>query len=61
MISMKRKETPMEYTVRMFIVEQKFRNDMIEMCDKITKTMEKISNLQILHDHKIKQLEKKLK
>jgi len=58
---MKRKETPMEYTVRMFMVEQKFRNDIIQLCDKMTKTIEKMSDLQALHDHRIKQLEKKLK
>ncbi len=55
------KPTVIDYTLKQFHSEAKHRRETIQLLDKIVTVMEKFENMSILHDYRIKKLEKKKK
>lgn len=58
---MKKKTTVIDYTLEQFLAETKRRETIDRLLDKMASVMEKFEATLILHDHRIKKLEKKLK
>jgi len=57
--SKKEKNTVIDYTLEQFLAEVKRREKIDKLLDKMASVMEKFESMLILHDHRIKKLEKK--
>ena len=57
----KRKTTKVDYTLEQFLAEQKRNKKIDNLLDKMANVMSKFETALILHDHRIKQLERKTK
>ena len=55
----KEKTTKIDYTLEQFLAEVKRREKIDAVLDKMVSVMEKFESALILHDHRIKKLEKK--